>query len=300
MLKDFFTYRQKSDRIAILLLISLIVVAVLIIAIVGNTTDSADAFADSTTVLQSVKNTRKSSSSDYYAVEGRKIQLTVFDPNTADSTQLLGLGLQPWQVRSIYRYRAKGGIYRKPSDFARLYGLTVKQYRQLEPYIHISADYQPASTLVDNDPRHVQRDTSFHSRYNPTKIAASERISLDEADTAQLKRIPGIGSYYAQKIVAYGKRLGGYTSIEQLNEIENFPSEAKTYFKMGKVHVEKMNLNKLTVAQMRRHPYMNYFRAKVVWDYRRLHGPLTSLQDLRLSKDFPPKVIQQLQPYVEF
>lgn len=81
-----------------------------------------------------------------------------FDPNTADSTQLLRLGLQPWQVRNIYRYRAKGGVYRKKEDFARLYGLTVKDYRRLEPYIRISEDYLPASTLVGN-----ARRTSFSS-----------------------------------------------------------------------------------------------------------------------------------------
>ena len=54
-----------------------------------------------------------------------------FDPNTADSTQLLRLGLKPWQVRSIYRYRAKGGVFSEPADFARVYGLTLKQYREL-------------------------------------------------------------------------------------------------------------------------------------------------------------------------
>lgn len=63
-----------------------------------------------------------------------------------------------WQVRNIYRYRAKGGVYRKKEDFARLYGLTVKDYRRLEPYIRISEDYLPASTLVGN-----ARRTSFSS-----------------------------------------------------------------------------------------------------------------------------------------
>ena len=90
----------------------------------------------------------RDSSNSYYAVEGRAVERFPFDPNTADSTQLLRLGLQPWQVRNIYKYRAKGGIYRQKEDFAKLYGLTVKQYRELEPYIRISSDYQPAAILV--------------------------------------------------------------------------------------------------------------------------------------------------------
>ena len=61
----------------------------------------------------------------YYAVApNHRAERFCFDPNTADSTQLLRLGLQPWQVRNIYRYRARGGIYRTREDFARLYGLT--------------------------------------------------------------------------------------------------------------------------------------------------------------------------------
>jgi DNA uptake protein ComE-like DNA-binding protein len=84
----------------------------------------------------------------YAVAPSQQPETFYFDPNTADSTQLLRLGLQPWQVRNIYKYRAKGGVYRKKEDFARLYGLTVKDYRRLEPYIRISSDYLPAATLL--------------------------------------------------------------------------------------------------------------------------------------------------------
>src|SRR3712207_9469155 len=47
----------------------------------------------------------------YYNVPSKAAVLFDFDPNTADSTQFLALGLRPWQVRNIYKYRAKGGIY---------------------------------------------------------------------------------------------------------------------------------------------------------------------------------------------
>ena len=37
----------------------------------------------------------------YYAVPSKAVERFPFDPNTADSTQLLRLGLQSWQVRNI-------------------------------------------------------------------------------------------------------------------------------------------------------------------------------------------------------
>ena len=230
----------------------------------------------------------------YDEASPRHVETFSFDPNTADSTTLLRLGLTPWQVRNIYRYRAKGGIYRRKEDFARLYGLTVKDYHRLEPYIHISNDYLPAATLVKEDRR--ERDTL---RY-PVKLQGDERVVLNTADTTQLCRVPGIGPYYAREIVRHGQRLGGYVSVDQLDEISDFPQESKKYFVIQQPNPQRLNVNRLTLQQLRRHPYINFYQAKAIVEYRRLHGPLKSLQDLRLSPDFPPEEIARLEPYVSF
>lgn len=236
----------------------------------------------------------------YYATESKKVERFPFDPNTADSTQLLRLGLQPWQVRNIYKYRAKGGVYRRKEDFARLYGLTVKQYRELEPYIRISSDYLPASTLVDKrepvEQEPVKRDTL---RY-PVKIQENEHVVLNTADTTQLKKVPGIGSYYARQIIRYGQRLGGYVNVDQLDEIDDFPKESKKYFVIVNAHPNRLNINRLTLPQLRRHPYINFFQAKAITDYRRLHGDIKSLNELRLDRDFPEEAIRRLEPYIEY
>ncbi|MBQ9231604.1 MAG: helix-hairpin-helix domain-containing protein [Prevotella sp.] len=223
-----------------------------------------------------------------------------FDPNTADSTQLLRLGLQPWQVRNIYKYRAKGGVYRKKEDFARLYGLTVKDYRRLEPYIRISEDYLPAATLVGEDrDRRFSSNSKDRLRY-PRKLSHGEHIILNIADTAMLRQVPGIGSYYAKEIVRHGQWLGGYVSVDQLDEIDNFPQEAKKYFVIEHPNPRKLPVNQLTLQQLRRHPYINYYQAKAITDYRRLHGNIKSLQDLRFSSDFTEADIQRLEPYIAY
>ncbi|MCR5513055.1 MAG: helix-hairpin-helix domain-containing protein [Prevotella sp.] len=215
-----------------------------------------------------------------------------FDPNTADSTQLLRLGLHPFQVRSIYRYRAQGGVFRTKRDFAQLYGLTKKDYLRLEPYIRISDDYQPASTLFQKD----ERDTL---RY-PVKIKDGEHITLNTADTTQLMRVPGIGSYYAKEIIRHGKWIGGYVNVNQLDEIDGFPQSAKKYFVINHPTPQRININKLSLQELRRHPYINYYQAKAIIDYRRLHGDIKNLQDLRFSKDFSEDAIQRLEPYIEY
>ena len=132
------------------------------------------------------------------------------------------------------------------------------------------------------------------------KIKAGEHVVLNTADTTTLKTVPGIGPYYAKKVVEYGQRLGGYVSVDQLDEIEGFPLDAKDYLTIENATPRKLNVNTLTLNELRRHPYVNFYQAKAITDYRRLHGPLRSLNDLRLSKDFPPEAIKRLEPYVEF
>ena len=115
-----------------------------------------------------------------------------------------------------------------------------------------------------------------------------------------MKTIPGIGPYFARKIVQYGVRLGGYVNIDQLDEIEDFPLESKQYLVVQDAQPKKLNINQLSLNELKRHPYINYYQARAIEDYRRLHGPLKSLNDLRLSKDFPPEAIERLMPYVAY
>lgn len=151
-----------------------------------------------------------------------------------------------------------------------------------------------ASSRFSSEPR-----DSFVPRY-PVKIKEGEHVILNTADTTALKTIPGIGPYFARKIVQYGERLGGYVSVDQLDEIEDFPLESKRYLVIQNAQPRKLNINQLSLNELKRHPYLNYYRARAIMDYRRLHGPIQSLDDLRLSKDFPQEVIDRLAPYVAY
>ena len=294
MIREFF-YIQKSDRKVLLTLLVVIVSVFTMIFLTGG--DSTE-----TTTQQKDSSKSRTNKDNYYSsYTPKKVERFTFDPNTADSTQLLRLGLQPWQVRNIYKYRAAGGIYRKPLDFAKLYGLTVKQYRELEPYIRISSDYMPAATLANDKESFTRKDPKDSVTYQrPVKIKETEHIVLNTADTTSLITIPGIGPYYARKIVQYGNRLGGYVSVDQLDEIDDFPTEAKKYLVINNPTPKKLNINQLSLNELKRHPYINFYQAKAITDYRRLHGAIKSLNDLRLLKDFTPEVIKRLTPYVTY
>ena len=286
-------YLTKSDRRTIILLLCIIATALGVIYLTDSRQETA------TLKDASVKKVDKSSQHIYYYQgEPRQPELFPFDPNTADSTQLLRLGLQPWQVRNIYKYRAAGGVYRKPRDFARLYGLTLKQYRRLEPYIRIKEEDMPADNYFYAYEPIEERDTV---RY-PIKIQSDERVVLNRADTTTLRKVPGIGSHFARKIVEYRRRLGGFYRVQQLLEIEDFPETAIAFFIIPDSTQPKpcINVNRLSLNELKRHPYINFYQARDIVDYRRLHGPIKSLKELSLSRDFTPEAIERLEAYVTY
>lgn len=291
-------YLGRGDRITLLLVLAIVAVVAIGVHWYGGNSLGSQSAADSVWTDTALHYPRSAERACTYATPSQQIHYVNFDPNTADSTLLLGLGLQPYQVRTIYHYRAKGGVYRRATDFARLYGLTVKQYRELEPYIHISADYLPASEVYAvADERHKSPVDSL--RY-PVKLKNSERIALNQADTLLLRRVPGIGGYYARRIVAYRQRLGGFANVRQLLEIDDFPEEALPFFTVDAGNIHRLDINSLTLSQLKRHPYINYLQARAICDYRRLKGKLTSLDQLRLLRVFTAEDIERLSPYVSF
>ena len=253
-----------------------------------------------------------------------------FDPNTADSTSLLRLGLSPWQVRSIYRYRAKHGRYHTPEDFQYLPGMTVEQWKRLKDYIRIAPEFR---YLDPKRPRNSQASSNSSSkerilssehvvvendglesatttkeslpiegevRKGSVKLRIGQTIDINTADTAQLKMIPGIASKRASKIVAYRNKLGGFVSTEQAMEAVEMPDSVLKYMTITPQPVQKINVNKLSVQRLMNHPYLNFYQAKAINEYRRNKGDLHSIEELSRLESFKPTDIDRLRPYVEF
>lgn len=220
-----------------------------------------------------------------------EVKPSFFDPNTDDSAALADAGLPPYVARNIVRYRMKGGKFRKPEDLSRIYGMTDEIYAVMSPYISISADYGHDSVGSDMPPVKYPRIE---------KYAEGTVIDLNLADTAQLKKIPGIGSGYAAMIVAYRERLGGYVSVGQLDEIEYLPDGFEKWFVIGDGYdIRKMNINRFSLERLRSHPYMNFYRAKAIVEYRRKYGRIENINRLGMLDEFQDGVLEKLKPYIE-
>lgn len=238
-----------------------------------------------------------------------------FDPNTADSITLCGLGLPGWMARNILRYRERGGKFRKAEDFKKIYGLTSEQYNALASYIRIAPEdtvrpHREMSGLlfVRNDAIAMGRDSITDTREASEgevkkeffKYPQGTVIDLNRADTTELKKIPGIGCTIARMIANYRSQLGGFYRIEQLAEIQLDYEQLRPWFNINPQDIQRININRYGVERLRRHPYINFYQAKAIVEYRKKNGALKNLKPFILLEEFTEEDLERITWYVCF
>ena len=288
-----------------------VLIWVILLGVIGLSVRSWMRPKEATTEVEKSRFRSGSQAAITYAVEEEPVETFPFDPNTADSTTLLRLGLSPWQVRSIYRYRAKHGRYHKPEDFKRLPGLTNEQWDRLRPQIRIATEFQYVESkqtyqesVEEMEEIEEKLGMSYaalrDTLYRQEKIHPGQTIDINTADTSQLNMIPGIASKRAARIVAYRRSLGGFVTIEQAMEAIEMPDSVMKYMTLSPVEVTKINVNKLSVQQLMKHPYLNFYQAKAINDYRRNKGDLHSFDELSRLEGFRATDLDRLRPYISF
>jgi DNA uptake protein ComE-like DNA-binding protein len=139
------------------------------------------------------------------------------------------------------------------------------------------------------------------------KFTAPGSISLNETDTAQWKKVPGIGSAYSARIIKYGNMLGGYISINQLKEVYGFSDElfeAVAPFIREEDFVTancvKININQVEFKEILAHPYINFEQTKAIVNLRKRTGNITSTSQLAMLDEFTSEDIERITPYIDF
>jgi competence ComEA-like helix-hairpin-helix protein len=308
-------YFTKSQRIGVAVLLVLIVAAIVLNALLpklfpqktdgfnAKFTNEAAAFKSELQSLDSLRqanwerqyeeryrqnysnwNTNKThSKSDAYT-------LFAFNPNTLDSVGFVRLGLRNWQAANILNYRRKGGKFSTKDDFAKVYGLSTEKFKELQPFIQIP---EPETSANEDAKTTENKD-----------IAENIAIEINAADTTELQKVRGIGRYLAGNIVYLRNTLGGFVSVEQLREVrgmrpENYEQIAQK-FTIDLSKVQKIRVNTASTDKLSKHPYINFYQAKAIYELRRSKIKLQNINDLHGEKDFTDEWFEKIAPYLSF
>lgn len=160
-------------------------------------------------------------------------------------------------------------------------------------------DAEKAERAARRAAQQARYDSLVRSR--PQKLAQGLRIDANSSDTTQWQRVPGIGRAYAQAIVRYRERLGGFVSVAQLHDIEQLPHDIDRYISLAPhPSVHRIAVNRASFKELLRHPYLNYEQVKAIVQHRQRVGLLRDWDDLRGNPQFSDHDLQRLQPYFSF
>lgn len=209
-----------------------------------------------------------------------------FDPNTIDPLEMKRLGLNDGQIKSIIKFKEKGGKFRYKEDFAKLYVISQNEYEILEPYIQLPFKSDRPASKTDNQ----------------TTQKASPKTEINSADSATLINVKGIGPTFASRIIRYRTRLGGFYSLSQLMEVKGMDSSKYNgivnQLVVNPYLVIKMNVNTASFDDLKNHPYIGYNIALSLVNYRKQHGPYTVLSDIKNLALVNEAVYQKISPYL--
>jgi len=137
-------------------------------------------------------------------------------------------------------------------------------------------------------PKKVTRRTSTYIQTE--KYPAGTIIELNTADTTILKKIPGIGTTFSNRIVKYRNLLGGFYSVTQLGEVYGIDEDRyhalKDWFTVNPNFIQKRSLNTLSDDSLYRHPYLNRPQARAIIQQRKQKGKLSGWDNLTLLDEF--------------
>lgn len=217
-----------------------------------------------------------------------------FNPNTLPLEGWIKLGLSAKQAASIIKYLNKGGKFYKVEDVKKMYAISAANYKRFEPYIDIPNQNNSAFTVSPNT----------YASKSVSKSTEKVVVDINEADSATLTNIKGIGPSFASRIIKYRKRLGGFASVEQLKEVYGLDSlkydGIKDQVKISLLAIKKINLNTAEFDEMKKVPYLSYKQMNAIMAYRKQHGIYSQISDLNKIAILNPTLINKISNYVQF
>ncbi len=296
--KEFF-YFMKSDRRAIVALGCIAVFCVGVLMLIDAWKGKEKEVKAEEKVILNVE--RKE--------ERGEVVMRAFDPNTVDSLTLIGFGLRPWKVKNFLHYREAGKVFRSAEDLGDTYGWTEEDVERVASYVRVGKKYGKSGRNEKHEKygkneNHWNDGKRWEKKEKPerpsNKFQTLTKVDVNTADTAMLRRIPGVGAKISDAIVHYRKRLGGFHSVEQLREISIVSPELLDWMEVSSSNIQKINMNKASFQALNSHPYISYEQTKALLQYIRLYGDVKDEETLMATGIFTKEEVEKLRPYITY
>jgi len=228
---------------------------------------------------------------EYDHIDKVIVQEFSFNPNTVSYEDLIRLGISSRAAKGLIKYRNAGAVFRKKSDFKKVYNVEEADYNRLESYIDLP---DVADSPAPKKPKPVYKKKEWTPIY----------VDINTATVEEWQKLRGIGPGYANWIVKHRERLGGFAMIEQVSEVYNFPDSTyqsiKEFLTNESHSLTKISINKLTAEELKNHPYIKWKQANRIVAFRKQHGAFSDMNSIRRMPVFTEEFFTKIEPYIKF
>lgn len=208
-----------------------------------------------------------------------------FNPNKYSDKDWIELGLSEKQAVVVVKY-AKYGIDNN-EELKKIFVIPEELYELIKDSTFYP-DINKAAKL-------------YQEEYKKKEVYS---ININNCTKDDLLQLPGIGDYFADKILKYKESLGGYVDNDQLLEVWKFDDEKmnkiSSYLLPPSGSINKLNVNRLSAEELKDHPYVTWKIANSIVKMRTIHGDFHSLDELKKSKLINQDWITKMKPYIIF
>jgi competence protein ComEA len=219
-------YYARSERQGIALLLGLVVVLLAIPQllllrdpqIAAYETTEFKAFGSWVTEFEA-QNRRTFSDDDDFSAPA--LALGAFNPNTASFQTLLALGFSGKVAHTLINYREKGGVFKKPEDLKKIYGLSAADYSRFEPFIELGEGFARTESYKHFDKKYRNED-DFEPNANQLGGTAT-LFNFDPNTASEMELLSlGIDKFTVKNLLKFREKNGKILNSKDLKKIYGF------------------------------------------------------------------------------
>lgn len=285
--KSFFHY-SKSQRSGIIALFFIIIVLQTTYYFADFTTSEKEGIEKSKWLAnQIIIDSLKFQNKNY------KPKIYPFNPNFITDFKGYKLGMSVEEIDRLFAFRKSNKYVNSPAEFQSVTKVSDSLLKVISPYFKF--------------PDWVKNQKSNFKPFSNNEFAKKEKISIldiNKASKEDLKKVYGIGDGLSDRILKYKEQLGGFVSMEQMQDIWGLSPEVveklKSSFKISVMpDVKKVNINNASVKELSQFHNFRYALAKEIVTYRSMNGDI-KIEDLTKIKGFPVDKVKIIALYLEF
>ena len=240
--------------------------------------------------LQSQIDTAKVEKANY------KQTIYPFNPNFITDFKGYKLGMSTAEIDRLLEFRKKNLYVNSAEEFQALTKVSDSLLATMAPYFKFP-------DWVKN-----KKNSKPYENYPNQAYAKKEKIQIIDINLASqedLIKVYGIGPGLSERILKMKEALGGFVSMEQMNDVWGLSPEVieklNAQFKMGAIpEVKKVKINDASAKELQLFPYFRYPLNKEIVTYRSMNNGIKNADDLIKIKGFPVDKIKVIEKYLEY